>query len=334
MAPLSEFITYLETQVKNKSIYVWGAQGQMHPTLTEAWIKSKEKGTNRRNALKVYRAAVNAGKQKVCRAFDCSGLGMYWLIQNGVYKSDMTANGMKGKCTLINKSQLKKGDWVFRVYPNGKAYHIGYVVDDALNVVEARGRAYGVQKRTLNASGSDYWNAFGRPGCFASEINGASEPRVELKASRALTYVKGNLMEGKDVRALQLALNNAGVDCGSPDGVFGSNTYKAVKAYQKAKGLTVDGIVGKKTIEALGGTWIDSWTVVRTLRKGCEGEDVRNLQKKLIERGFSCGSKGADGDFGRSTENAVMSFQSKNKLAVDGIAGRNTIEALGGTYLA
>jgi hypothetical protein len=43
---LQHYIDYLKTQVKNHSIYVWGAQGQKHPTLSAAWIKKKEKGTN------------------------------------------------------------------------------------------------------------------------------------------------------------------------------------------------------------------------------------------------------------------------------------------------
>ena len=73
-----------------------------------------------------------------------------------IYKSDMTANGMKGKCKLITKASLKKGDWVFRTYKSGakkgQAYHIGYVVDEALNVIEAKGRAYGVIKKPFDSS--------------------------------------------------------------------------------------------------------------------------------------------------------------------------------------
>ena len=39
----SEFTEYLKEQVRNHSIYVWGAQGQKKPTITEAWIRKKEK---------------------------------------------------------------------------------------------------------------------------------------------------------------------------------------------------------------------------------------------------------------------------------------------------
>jgi hypothetical protein len=55
--------------------------------------------------------------------------------------------------------------------------------------------------------------------------------------------------KGSDVKALQTALINAGYDVGSSgaDGIFGSKTAAAVKSYQKANGLYVDGIVGNKT---------------------------------------------------------------------------------------
>lgn len=44
----------------------------------------------------------------------------------------------------------------------------------------------------------------------------------------------------------------------------------------------------------------------RLLKRGSTGDDVKELQKALIDLGYSCGSYGADGDFGRATENAVM----------------------------
>lgn len=248
---LNEFIKYLNEQVKNMSIYVWGAQGQKFPVLTEAWIKSKETGTHRANALKMYRKAVAAGHEKDCRAFDCSGLGMFWLQNTkGIYKSDMNANGMKGVCKALKKEQLKKGDWVFRTYKSGtnkgRAYHIGYVVDDALNVIEAKGRAYGVIKSPFNSS---YWNTYGRPEVFKDEIE--KEPAPSIIFGRLLK--KG--CKGDDVKELQRLLNKAGGYNLAEDGKFGSKTLQAVKAYQKWMGLAVDGIAGKNTIKKLGGVW-------------------------------------------------------------------------------
>lgn len=63
---------------------------------------------------------------------------------------------------------------------------------------------------------------------------------------------------------------------------------------------------------------------VRVLRRGMTGADVRTLQAALIAYGCSCGSAGADGDFGAGTEAALKQFQTRYSLGADGIAGRGT----------
>ena len=63
---------------------------------------------------------------------------------------------------------------------------------------------------------------------------------------------------------------------------------------------------------------------VRQLSKGMEGNDVLTLQAALIARGFSCGTAGADGDFGNATDAALRKFQTKYNLGADGIAGNGT----------
>ena len=62
--------------------------------------------------------------------------------------------------------------------------------------------------------------------------------------------------KGSDVKELQTTLINAGYDVGSSgaDGIFGTKTAEAVKAYQKANGLSVDGIVGSQTWGSLSGS--------------------------------------------------------------------------------
>lgn len=70
---------------------------------------------------------------------------------------------------------------------------------------------------------------------------------------------------------------------------------------------------------------------LNVLRKGSKGDQVKALQLLLIGNGFSCGSTGADGDFGAKTEAAVKSFQAKKKLTVDGIVGSATWGKLLGT---
>lgn len=72
----------------------------------------------------------------------------------------------------------------------------------------------------------------------------------------------------------------------------------------------------------------DEFLGYRTLKNGSEGEDVKELQVKLIRLGYDLGKWGADGDFGDMTEMAVAEFQKAKKLEVTGIADKATIDAL------
>lgn len=57
---------------------------------------------------------------------------------------------------------------------------------------------------------------------------------------------------GEEVRQVQKKLKELGYYSGAVDGIFGSGTQKAVRAFQKNCGLTVDGIAGPKTLQYLG----------------------------------------------------------------------------------
>lgn len=65
-----------------------------------------------------------------------------------------------------------------------------------------------------------------------------------------------------------------------------------------------------------------------TLRNGDRGEWVTLAQTKLINKGYSCGTTGADGKFGKNTESAVKQFQIDSGLLADGIIGAKTWAAL------
>ena len=70
-------------------------------------------------------------------------------------------------------------------------------------------------------------------------------------------------------------------------------------------------------------------TVSDVLQKGCQGDEVKQLQVDLIALGFNCGNAGADGSFGDDTHNAVVTFQKACGLMQDGIVGMDTRKALG-----
>lgn len=237
---LNKFISYLEEQVKNHSIYVWGAQGQQGKQITEEWIRKREYNpANAARAISFWKKQVQAGYGDVLQAFDCSGLGVYFLLKEGLVDKDTTANGLFGKCEKITEEKIRPGDFVFRVDNRGRAYHIGYVVDEDRNVIEAQGRDTGVIKSPLKG-----WNAYGRPPFFIAE-----------KPKNRILKLASPYLRGDDVEELQTVLKAKGYSVGKIDGIFGPLADKAVRTFQKDSRLVVDGKAGPKTCKALGLEW-------------------------------------------------------------------------------
>lgn len=146
---------------------------------------------------------------------------------------------------------------------------------------------------------------------------------------------------GEEVGKLQAALQQLGLYEGELDGKFGKGTLAAVKAFQKAQGLKVDGLAGKNTqlkLEELTGIDFDveEEAVVpvptglfkgdyRTMQFGTAGPRVRIMQRALVALGFDCE---VDADFGSGTHAAVKAFQRIVGLAQDGKAGKKTLQKL------
>ena len=168
--------------------------------------------------------------------------------------------------------------------------------------------------------------------------------------------------ENSDVKKLQQALDILGYYDGKIDGKYGSGTTAAVKAYQKAKGLTADGYAGERTVKSIFGSCNSKSLTTQaapdaakpasgastsaqskyptvnslkeigsapaTSRKGDSGTKVAKLQQALEYLGYYDGA--IDGDYGEGTFNAVKKFQSKRSMKADGIAGAATIRVLFG----
>ena len=156
----------------------------------------------------------------------------------------------------------------------------------------------------------------------ASAKHEPKQPRVDrvvLEPGSGLSLPGG----AANVRSLQRQLVRMGFSPGPVDGRYGPLTMQAVKSFQQAHGLVVDGIVGPETHKALAGGSLVSGAGY--LQPG-GSPAVRSLQRRLSRAGFSPGA--ADGRYGPLTAQAVRRFQHEHRLAADGIAGALTLHAL------
>jgi peptidoglycan hydrolase-like protein with peptidoglycan-binding domain len=132
---------------------------------------------------------------------------------------------------------------------------------------------------------------------------------------------------GPEVEYLQRQLEAAGFFEGPVDGMFEARTKAAVMAFQRARGLEVDGIAGPRTWAALD---TRRGTGLRPILKRGDCEPaVLVLQRVLATQGFEPGSQ--EGLFCSMTERAVLAFQRAKGLEANGIVGPKTWNALGTT---
>lgn len=179
MANLSDFIQYLKEQIGQP--YVWGGQHlKLTPENYEAVIHKREDGRGKYADGTTYADASIAYCKKLFKsgatvlyAYDCSGLGMYWLQNLQHLYNDMTADGMMHKCEGVTRQgEPKRGWWVFRL-TKSRATHIGYMVSDT-ELIEAKGRKFGVVKSKWKKSD---WTQWGIPKVFYDEIVNPEPPQ-------------------------------------------------------------------------------------------------------------------------------------------------------------
>lgn len=117
---------------------------------------------------------------------------------------------------------------------------------------------------------------------------------------------------GEYVLLLQQRLRDLGYDPGGIDGQFGIRTETAVKDYQQAKGLSIDGVVGPLTWRAL----LSPPPQFPVLRSGSTGPYVFFLQRRLRDKGYTVQ---IDGVFGANTQAVLRSFQESHGLSPTGV---------------
>lgn len=222
---------------------------------------------------------------------------------------------------------------------------------------------------TATCAGLSQWGTvtLAQNGRSALEILQFYYGNVELASTNNIRAIQSSYpgsplrrgSSGKDVRTLQQQLNRIRVNYpASPaintvDGVFGTETENAVKAFQRIFDLTPDGIVGKSTWYRISYIYVavkrlgelnsegerpqyDDNSYPGLLRFGDTGSAVQNLQfylKTIAAFNPFIPDLSIDGFFGNDTENAVRAFQRTYRLSPDGIVGETTWNRIVSVYL-
>ncbi len=213
--------------------YIWGAHGQIWTQAAQDRVNADPNG---RAQTKKY------GQQWVGKhVIDCSGIPYKIADDHGISIAHGSNTQYLKYCDKKGKIEsgitLAPGVGVFKYsteYAN-PYYHVGIYIGNN-SVIEAQGTYKGVVKSSLFGwTHYGYWK-------FVDWENAGGDKIVE-------TLRKGS--KGSAVVALQEMLNKLGYNAGNVDGIFGAKTEAAVKAFQKDRGLTVDGIAGEQTLVVL-----------------------------------------------------------------------------------
>lgn len=128
----------------------------------------------------------------------------------------------------------------------------------------------------------------------------------------------------EQILELQTLLNGLGYDSGAPDGLFGSGTRRAVRAFQAANNQAADGF---PTAAMLDQVRVRAGVATAPARepRGLQRDGIRELQRLLNRLGYRVGR--ADGDIGPRTREAIRAFERDRGLEIRGRATDVILEA-------
>ena len=179
--------------------------------------------------------------------YDCAQLTRDVARQAGISlpsgaTSQWRAAGIWKEKDVIDTLPDEAGIFLFTMR-DGRMTHTGVSIGNG-EEVDARGHAYGVVRRRISGTSYTHWAR------LAIDYNAPIEAENPAPEPTKPTLRTGS--RGEDVRILQENLRQLGFLNDAADGIFGTNTNAAVRNFQKAQGLSVDGVVGAGTWAALG----------------------------------------------------------------------------------
>lgn len=253
-----ELAATAEAVAKNhKTLYVMGCFGW--PMTSSMKARAKKEQSYNRKTDRV--AKIDAASAKTF-GFDCVNLikALLWGWSGDASKNYGGATYRSNNVPDINDSQMiKVCSGVSADFSNiqvGEVVwmegHIGIYIGNGLAVEATPSWKDGVQITAVHNIGKKtgyngrFWTKHGKLPYVTYEST--KESKEESTVNIELNVLKKGA-KGEQVKALQALLIGYGHSCGSSgvDGSFGSATDKAVRAFQKARGLGVDGSVGPAT---------------------------------------------------------------------------------------
>lgn len=241
-----------------------------------------------------------------------------------------------------------------KLYSAGITGHYGEKTETAVKKFQKK---YALEDNGVvdEATRAALYEAAGITYTAGSSSSGASSSNSSVSSSGGTTLRYD--MRSDAVLKLQQDLSKLGYYSGTISGHFGSKTEAAVMSFQKANGLSADGVAGEKTLAAIssklkGGSSSGSsnnsssssssgsnssssstsslLNTSITLQQGTKNDEVLKLQNMLTSLGFYTGNK--TGNFGEKTADAVIAYQKSKGLTADGIAGKKTLAAINADY--
>lgn len=247
MIKQNDFITALRSMLGWG--YVMGGKGQLYTQpLAEAWGKARQ-GSEPASYF-----TSDCARWFGHHVVDCSGLitcAIRAVDQNyPITCADDLYRGCKESGAISGLPEIP-GVCVHRTG------HIGVYLGGG-NVIESGGHLIGVVISNIKqpATGTP-WTGWGKlADVDYSQSAPTPAPVTTAAANFTLSVLVKKGAQGSAVQMIQKALNAHGANPQlAADGIFGDKTLAAVKTFQKQNSLSVDGIVGKQTVTALGGKW-------------------------------------------------------------------------------
>ena len=246
----TELVSCAERAAKEHWGYVYSGQGQTYTQeLARNWADQERAGKSAEYFLEDCKKWL--GKTVV----DCSGLLVEAFRSKEAGFGDRTANTFRAQAVDHGSVSGILSVPGLAVWRRG---HIGLYIGSG-KVIEAGGTKVGVAGTPLHmpATGKAWTEWLQLRDVDYDRAPSTAEITTGAFVIRRLLKLKSPYMRGDDVRDVQEQLLGRRYDVGgtSADGVYGPNTTRAVKRFQRDKGFEVDGIVGPVTTKALGGVW-------------------------------------------------------------------------------